>query len=326
MSQERNDDMLTRRMNSGRREDQPSDPDATVEFSPLDEEQAAAPRESGGHVAEKPAMFSDEEWALISGTPAPGGEADAPQAAAGGSKGDSDTREVVVPDESRGPGVIGIIGTIWIMLTVPFVLAAIAVRAIASPLFLRFEYFWRPGFPADEYGFTADDRQHYGSYVVDYLHNFDGGRYLSDVVTPDGAPLFLSSEVAHMQDVKALVSLLYLVAIVMAIVAIVFMLLMTRRRRGALRPGLLLGGAFTLLLFAALAVVAVIDWERFFGGFHRLFFPGGNWEFYMDDSLIRLFPPAFWVDAGIGAAAIVAILAIALIVTSIPRRARSRNS
>lgn len=320
MSQDSNDDMLTRRMNSGRREDQAQDPDATVEFSPLDDNDASARgREAGDHVAEKPAMFSDEEWAVITGAPAASEGSKATRA-----ESDGDTREVVVPDERRGPGVLGVIGTIWIMLTVPFVLAALAVRAVASPLFLRFEYFWRPGFPADEYGFTADDRQHYGSYVIDYLHNFDGGRYLADVVTPDGAPVFLSSEVSHMQDVKALITLLYLVAIVMAIVAIVFMLLMSRRRQGALRPGLLLGGAFTLLLFAALAILAVIDWERFFGGFHRLFFPGGNWEFYMNDSLIRLFPPAFWVDAGIAAAGIVAVLAIALIVLSIPRRRRAR--
>lgn len=326
MSQDSSDDMLTRRMNSGRRADPSDDPDATQEFSALDADtvesespdtREPAARDTGATPeAGKPDMFSDEEWALINGS--------SPSAAPADPDEPNDTREVVVPVERTGPGVLGVLGTIWIMLTVPFVLAALAVRTVASPLFLRFEYFWRPGFPEDSYGFSADDRQHYGSYVVDYLHNFDGGRYLADVVTPEGSPLFLSTEVAHMQDVKSLISLLYLVAIVMAIVAVVLMLLMTRKRRGALRPGLLLGGSLTLVLMAVGAILAVIDWEVFFAGFHNIFFANGSWTFYLDDSLIRLFPSVFWVDAGIAAAAIMAVLAIVLIVLSIPRRRRQR--
>jgi len=67
----------------------------------------------------------------------------------------------------------------------PVILLVLAVRAVASPLFLWVEYN-RPGFPGDGYGFSSDDRMTYGSYAVDYLSNWAGPRYLGELVRLEG--------------------------------------------------------------------------------------------------------------------------------------------
>jgi integral membrane protein (TIGR01906 family) len=225
----------------------------------------------------------------------------------------TDSREPEIPERRRS--VLDIIGTIWIMIATPFVLLALAVRFVASGLFLKFEYF-RPGFPADKFGFGQADREHYGTYVVDYLHNFDGRRYLADIVMPNGEPIFISDELSHMADVKGLISLLYLVALIGLIGAVLFGLYMCRKGGSGIHAGVRLGSIFSVIFMAAVAVVAVLGWDSFFRGFHKVFFADGTWEFYADDSLIRLFPPQFWVDAGIAGGGLFVLLAIVLFIWS----------
>lgn len=283
---------------------------------------AAAPEAPAGSSAGagKPALLSDEEWAILGGGTAAGagasaaGTAGTGKAGKAGRKGAADSRadrsrDVDVPGTGRF-GALDVIGTIWITLAMPFVLAAIAVRAVASGLFLKFEYFYRPGFPPDEYGFSADDRLHYGSYAVDYLNNLDSSRYLADVVLPNGVPVFAAEEIAHMADVKALVQLLYLVGVIAAVVGLVFALYLSRRTGPGLRHGIRWGALLTLVAAVALAVLAMLGWDRFFTGFHALFFDQGTWQFYLDDALIRLFPAPFWIDAGIAVGVIILLGAL----------------
>lgn len=221
----------------------------------------------------------------------------------------TDAREPEVPEKRRS--VLDVIGTIWIMIATPFVLLALSVRFVASGLFLKFEYF-RPGFPADQFGFDGADREHYATYVIDYLHNFDSRRYLADVVMPNGEPIFISDELSHMADVKGLISLLYLVALIGIIGAVLFGLYMCRKGGMGIHTGVRLGSIFSIIFMGAVAVVAVLGWDSFFRNFHKLFFSDGTWEFYADDSLIRLFPPQFWVDAGIAGGGAFVLLAIIL--------------
>ncbi|WP_092017531.1 TIGR01906 family membrane protein [Brevibacterium siliguriense] len=238
------------------------------------------------------AVMSEADWAAVS------------KAATS-----TDVRDPEVPERRRS--VLDVIGTIWIMLASPFVLLALAVRFVASGIFLKFEYF-RPGFPADQFGFSAADREHYGTYVIDYLHNFDSRRYLADIVMPNGEPIFISDELSHMADVKGLISLLYLVALVGIIGSVLFGIYMCRKGGSGIHAGVRLGSIFSIVFMAAVAVVAVLGWDSFFRGFHKVFFADGTWEFYADDSLIRLFPPQFWVDAGIAGGGLFVLLAIVL--------------
>lgn len=289
---------------------------------------AGAGATSGGATGSaKPSLLSDEEWALLGGSAA-GGAAGAGGAAAshsgrGTASGERTSRAVDVPESTRRFGVLDIIGTIWITLAFPFIVAAIAVRAVASGFFLRFEYFHRPGFPADEYGFAPEDRLHYGSYVVDYLHNQDSSRYLSDVVLPNGVPVFRPEEIGHMADVKSLVVLLYLVAVIAAIGAVLFALRLSRHRGPGVRHGIRFGALLTLIGVVVLGVLAFVGWERFFTGFHSVFFEDGTWQFFLDDSLIRLFPGPFWIDSGIAVGVILLLCTLVpLLLTFIGSKAR----
>ena len=242
------------------------------------------------------AVMSEADWAAVS------------KAATS-----TDVRDPEVPERRRS--VLDVIGTIWIMLATPFVLLALAVRFVASGIFLKFEYF-RPGFPADQFGFSAADREHYGTYVIDYLHNFDSRRYLADIVMPNGEPIFISEELGHMADVKGLISLLYLVALVGIIGSVLFGIYMCRKNGSGIHAGVRLGSIFSIIFMAAVAVIAVLGWDSFFRGFHKVFFADGTWEFYADDSLIRLFPPQFWVDSGIAGGGLFVLLAIILFLLS----------
>lgn len=294
--------------------------------------------------AGRPDLFTDEEWALLSSDAAVPPAGDAPtkpmnrkerKAAKRAATLDADQREmreaeaamaarsVDVPARRRTP--LDVIGAIWITIAFPFVALALAVRAIASGWFLQWTYSWRPGFPADEYGFTEADRLHYGSYTVDYLFNLATQRYLSDIVLPDGTPVFTTGEIEHMADVKNLIGILTLVAAIGAVGILVFGLYKCRAGGSGMRGSLRAGPLLTIILFGGLAVLAILGWDRFFTGFHSLFFADGTWTFYMDDSLIRLFPPQFWVDAGIGISVVVLVLCVfAFALSFVGRRRRLR--
>jgi integral membrane protein (TIGR01906 family) len=53
-----------------------------------------------------------------------------------------------------------------------------------------------------------------------------------------------------------------------------------------------LAGAILLI-----GLAAVINFDFFFVLFHQMFFTGDSWLFLSTDSLIRLFPLPFWMDA-----------------------------
>ena len=202
-------------------------------------------------------------------------------------------REAAAQAKPVAPRVLQVLMAIFL----PFLLLIAAVRVIATPAFLWLEYF-RPGFPGDGYGFSVDDRLTYGSYAVDYLSNFAGRRYLGDLVQRSGAPLFTDAEVSHMADVKSVIFIAYAAGLVLLAFFVVAFLVL-RKRPGAFGRGLFAGAIVTFVIVVGLAVLAFMGWEQFFTDFHRIFFSQGNWTFQLSDTLIRLFPAQFWMDAAI---------------------------
>src|ERR1700690_1797394 len=90
----------------------------------------------------------------------------------------------------------------WLItLLVPLALIGLGVRILLTPLFPNIEY-RLPDFPADEYGFTMQDRLHWGPYGINYLLNNADISYLGDLKFADGKPLFNERELSHMHDVK----------------------------------------------------------------------------------------------------------------------------
>ncbi|MBF0807021.1 TIGR01906 family membrane protein [Rothia nasimurium] len=198
----------------------------------------------------------------------------------------------------------------------------LAVRAVASPAFLWLEYH-RTGFPTDSYGFDTQERLRLGSYGLDYILNFAPHTYLADITTGSKAA-FLASEVEHMTDVKRVMLISMTFAILMLVLALLSARTLRLRTPGVLRSSLFTGAWLTLALLIGLGVAGAIGWETFFTAFHEVFFPQGNWQFRMSDTLIRLYPPQFWVDAAATASALTLLITVAVLAMTWPTRYRKQ--
>lgn len=203
----------------------------------------------------------------------------------------------------------------------PLILLVLAVRAVTSPLFLWVEYN-RPGFPGDGYGFSTDDRMTYGSYAVDYLSNWSGPRYLGGLVDQSGERLFRDGEVSHMADVKAVILSTFGAGTLLILLGLVAVIYLKRKHTGGVRRGLFAGSIVTLAVITGLGTLAMLGWEQFFTDFHRIFFANGTWTFSLQDTLIRLFPGQFWMDAGIVIGALVLLASLVTLILTWPTRRR----
>jgi integral membrane protein (TIGR01906 family) len=169
-----------------------------------------------------------------------------------------------------------------------------------TPLFLQIVYN-RPGFPEDFYGFTKQDRLEYAPGALQYLLNGEDITFLSNMRFPSGEALYNERELRHMRDVKVLTQYVYLATIIVGTAALLAALVLAARQETHryLRQGLMYGALFALALVATIVIVAVVNWNVFFSGFHQLFFQGGTWRFEYSDTLIRLFPEQFWFEAAL---------------------------
>lgn len=207
----------------------------------------------------------------------------------------------------------------------PVMLLGGAIRAVTTPLFLWAEYN-RPGFPADSYGFSTEDRMTYGSYTVDYILNWAPPRYLGELVGTQGGQLFLDSEVGHMADVKAVLGTSFTVAAAMAVLSIIACVYLARRYPGGVRRALFSGAVVTLALMVVLILAATLAWDTFFTLVHTVFFANGTWTFRLDDTLIRLFPAQFWMDSAIVVASLVVMVTTLTLALTWPTKARREKS
>ena len=209
-----------------------------------------------------------------------------------------------------------------IALTVPLTVLMIAIRTVASAPFLWLEYH-RPGFPEDSYGYYLVERMRLGSYGVDYINNFAPREYLARVTTgADNTLAFTEAEVNHMHDVKWVLLIATVAVAALFLVTLFSSISLRERAPGTIRRSLFTGAWITLGLIAVLGVVGFFGWEWLFTTFHQVFFPQGNWEFSVRSSLIRLYPPQFWIDAAIAVAVLVAVQITLLLVTTWPTKYR----
>jgi len=186
-----------------------------------------------------------------------------------------------------------------------------ALRILLTPIYYTVEYNM-PYFPADEYGFTKQDRLRWAKPSVEYLVNSADISYLADLQFEIGGPIYNERELGHMADVKNVVQgalRAWYVSLVGLITVAV--LAWSQKWLPEYLNGLRYGGWWMIYLALGLGVIAGagilinpdIFWEFFFL-FHKIFFEGDSWLFYYSDTLIRLFPIRFWQDAVLWAAAI----------------------
>ncbi|NWF63564.1 MAG: TIGR01906 family membrane protein [Chloroflexi bacterium] len=199
----------------------------------------------------------------------------------------------------------------FISLLTPLALIGLALRILLTPLYYTVEYNM-PYFPADEYGFTKEDRLTWAKPSVAYLVNSADISYLADLQFENGAPIYNARELSHMEDVKGIVqgSLMVWYGINVTLLGLAVFAIRTNWLPAYL-DGLRRGGWWMIGLAVALGVIAgagiLLDpniFWNFFAGFHAIFFEGDSWLFSYSDTLIRLFPIRFWQDAVISMAVI----------------------
>ena len=165
---------------------------------------------------------------------------------------------------------------ILVALIVPFILVASAIRVVANPWFIQFEYH-RPGFPADLYGFTTEERTPLalaGLYSV--VPEGAGMSLLEEARLPNGEPAFTAREIKHMLDVRVLMRQVFPLTILLIAGVIVLAVIFRKNKtyRDTVPQGLRAGAILTLALLAGLIAYVLINFDAFFLQFHRLFFEG----------------------------------------------------
>ena len=110
------------------------------------------------------------------------------------------------------------------------------------------------------------------------------------------------------------------------VLGVIAVLYLRKRSAGGVRRGLFAGSIVTLVLIVGLGTLAFLGWQQFFTEFHRIFFADGTWTFNFSDTLIRLYPPQFWIDAAIGIAGLVVITALVTLIATWPTAKRREGS
>jgi integral membrane protein (TIGR01906 family) len=203
--------------------------------------------------------------------------------------------------------------SIFIAILIPFFLLMTAIRLLFTPLFLQAEY-RMPGFPADLYGFSVEERLHWARISLEYLLNDSGIEFLGDQQLADGSPLYNERELGHMVDVKVLVQQMLKVWTWLLVLLVGLGISAWRFGwMGTFLHGLGTGGRLTIGLIILILLGVAISFRDLFTGFHLLFFEGDTWLFNFSDTLIRLFPMRFWQDGFIMMGLVTILGAVALI-------------
>lgn len=192
-----------------------------------------------------------------------------------------------------------------IVLVLPFALAAAVITWVVGPWYPTWAY-GRPNFPADPFGFSAEQRLELALVAVDYLERRDSAAntiFLLEEQRLPGTnePLYNQREIDHMLDVKNLTDLIRTGGTVLGVLVVGGLTVMLARRPTELLAYQTLwrGGLATVLLLLAIGAFLLLAWDVFFVQFHELLFPPDSWTFNFSDSLIRLFPEKFWFDIGV---------------------------
>ncbi len=186
---------------------------------------------------------------------------------------------------------------VLVTVALPFVLMMTSIRILLNPVFLDVEYN-QTNFPSDDFGFSKADRLHWGKLSLDYLVNDQGIDFLANLKFDSGEPIYNERELSHMLDVKNLIQAA-LLGWYIALAALVVIGIWSWRAKWFARfwRAISNGGFLTIAVIIAILLGVALNFDALFRGFHAIFFTGDTWLFYINDTLIRLFPEKLWSDA-----------------------------
>ena len=192
-----------------------------------------------------------------------------------------------------------------------------AFRVLANDWFVRHELS-SDGFPRDRYGLTTPQRLELALTGLQSIRpQSDGIELLERAKLPDGSAAFDARELRHMSDVRGRLGVAFTGQLVVLGILLVLSLALLRsaRWRAVVPRGLFLGSLATLGVAAVAVPVILLGFDGFFLGFHEVLFSGDSWRFSATDTLLRIYPEAFWRDTAQLAA--VVVVAQALVVAAL---------
>lgn len=201
-----------------------------------------------------------------------------------------------------------------IALAVTPIFVVNAFRVLANDWFVRHEL-ERGGFPADRYGLSGPERLDLALTGLRSIQPESDGIVLLELAKlPDGSPAFDRRELRHMADVRSRLGTAFTLqlAVLAALGVVALALLGSPRWRTVVPRGLLIGSLATLGIAVLAVPVILLGFDGFFFGFHEVFFSGDTWRFSSTDTLLRIYPEAFWQDTAQLAAGIVVAQAVAV--------------
>jgi integral membrane protein (TIGR01906 family) len=183
-----------------------------------------------------------------------------------------------------------------LIITLPLLIVITSIRIVLTPLFLEVEY-RLPGFPADDFGFTFQERLNWAKISLNYLVNNSGIETLGNQKLANEQPLYEERELSHMKDVKDLTQSVLLVwYLLIALFALAVLFFWNNGARKEFWEAISLGGWVTIGLVVLVILGVFLNFDALFTGFHRIFFKGDTWLFLYSNTLIRLFPERLWQD------------------------------
>jgi integral membrane protein (TIGR01906 family) len=156
---------------------------------------------------------------------------------------------------------------------------------------------------SEETGIDDTELRSVALHLIDYFNLKTGSAQIMVMRSGETTDLFNSKELAHLQDVRDLIQLDYLVlriTIILMIMCAVILVFLSAERFRRLMEGLFWGCVVTLTGVVILALWAMFGFDRFFLLFHLVSFSNDLW--ILDpatDYLIRLFPGGFFYDAAL---------------------------
>ena len=200
---------------------------------------------------------------------------------------------------SAAPDVLdwlrGLVSVAFVLL-LPMLIIGTSVRTVFGD-----RNFMLQGFRDNQVGLTTglDDPQlqRVADAFIAYFQAPPGQLQMEVTAFGQSRPLFNDREIAHMQDVQALVQFFFRMQIVAAVVVLLRLGVTFALDRDGVPLGreMLISVGLMLVAIAIVGALAVTNFDAFWTLFHQVAFRNGDWQFDPErDYLIMLFPEPFW--------------------------------
>src|SRR5207248_3230197 len=204
--------------------------------------------------------------------------------------------------------VRGLVSLAFVLL-LPLLIIGTSLRGLVTDRELMLRGF-RDNQVASTTGLDDPQLQRIADAFVAYFQGPPGQIQLQVTAFGQSRLLFNDREVAHMEDVQALIQFFLRMQIVAAVVVAVRLAVALFVERGVVNLGrdMLLSVGMIVALIVVVAVASMIDFDALWTRFHQIAFRNNLWLLDPSrDYLIMLFPEPFWFAATIRMAVSVAL-------------------